>query len=103
MAAEGIAVDVIDPRTLVPFDYETVIASVQKTGRLLLVSQAVTVGSYTAEVAAEIQRRAFDWLDAPIERLGAANSISPQARTLEQAYLPDAADITAAVRKLVAR
>ena len=103
LAADGIAVDVIDPRTLVPFDYDTVIASVQKTGRLLLVSQAVTVGSYTAEVAAEIQRRAFDWLDAPIERLGAANSISPQARTLEQAYLPDAADIVTAVRKLVAR
>jgi pyruvate/2-oxoglutarate/acetoin dehydrogenase E1 component len=100
---DGISVEVIDPRTLVPFDYDTVIQSLKKTGRLIVVSQAVNVGSYTAEVAAEVQRLAFDYLDAPIMRLGAANAISPQAQTLEQVYLPKSHDIADAVREIVTK
>jgi 2-oxoisovalerate dehydrogenase E1 component len=97
----GIALEVIDARTLVPFDWDTVIASVKKTGRAVVGSQAVKLGSFTAEVADQITRRAFDWLDAPVERLGAADSVSPQARGMEQAYLPWAKDIVASVLGMV--
>jgi 2-oxoisovalerate dehydrogenase E1 component len=93
----GVSLEVIDARTLVPFDWDTVLASVKKTGRVVVGSQAVKLGSFTAEVADTITRRAFDWLDAPVERLGAAPSVSPQARGMEQAYLPWAKDIVAAV------
>jgi len=89
----GISLEVIDARTLVPFDYDTVITSVKKTGRLIVASQAVKVGSFTAEVADTVARRAFDHLDAPVERLGAAASISPQAKGMEKAYLVWAEDI----------
>lgn len=97
----GISLEVIDARTLVPFDWDTVLRSVKKTGRVVVGSQAVRMGSFTAEVADTITRQAFDWLDAPVERLGAADSVSPQARVMEQAYLPWAADIVARVRALM--
>jgi 2-oxoisovalerate dehydrogenase E1 component len=91
----GIELEVIDARTLVPFDYATVVASVKKTGKVIIASQAVKLGSFTAEVADTITRQAFDWLDAPPERLGAAASISPQAKGMEKAYLVWADDIVA--------
>ncbi|MBA2481729.1 MAG: pyruvate dehydrogenase [Planctomycetes bacterium] len=97
----GISLEVIDARTLVPFDWDTVIASVKKTGKAVVGSQAVKTCSFTAEVADTISRRAFDWLDAPVERLGAATSISPQAKAMEKAYLPWAADVVKAVLGMV--
>ena len=97
----GISLEVIDARTLIPFDYETVLRSVRKTGRVLVGSQAVRLGSYTAEIADTITRQAFDYLDAPVERIGAADSVSPQARVMEQAYLPWAADIVTRILGLV--
>ncbi len=103
LAKEGIELEVIDARTLVPFDYDTVIGSVKKTGRVIIASQAVKVGSFTAEVADTITRKAFDWLDAPPERLGAASSISPQAKGMEKAYLVWADDIAAAARRLAGK
>ena len=99
LAKEGIGLEVIDARTLVPFDYDTVIASVKKTGKVVIASQAVKMGSFTAEVADQIVTRAFDYLDAPPIRLGAAASISPQAKGMEKAYLVWAEDIVAAVKK----
>jgi 2-oxoisovalerate dehydrogenase E1 component len=97
-----IALEVIDPRTLIPLDIETILASVRKTGRVIVASQASRTGSYTAEVASQIQELAFDWLDAPVARIGARDAISPQSEVLEKAYLPGVADIVESVRNLLA-
>ncbi len=83
LAAEGIEVEVIDPRTLVPLDLETIVASVARTHRLVVAHEAVRTGGFGAEVAAEVQAAAFDELDAAIERVGRAlraDSVQPAAR-----------------------
>ena len=80
---------------------ETVLASVRKTGRCVVASQAVLVGSFVNEVAARIQHDVFDYLDAPVERIGAQNGISPQAESLERAFLPNAGDIYEAAKGLL--
>lgn len=100
-AAHGISAEVIDLRSLVPLDIETVLASVRKTGRCVVASQAVLVGSFVNEVVARIQLEAFDFLDGPVGRIGAANGISPQAEGLEKAFLPNADDIVHAVLALM--
>jgi 2-oxoisovalerate dehydrogenase E1 component len=97
----GVETEVIDLRSLVPLDMETVLASVRKTGRCVVASQAVLIGSFVNEIVARIQSEAFDYLDAPVGRIGAANGISPQAEALEKAFLPNAADIFAAVTALL--
>jgi len=102
LAAEHeISAEVIDLRSLVPLDMETVLASVRKTGRCVVASQAVLVGSYVNEIVARIQLEAFDFLDGPVGRIGAAAGISPQAESLERAFLPNAGDIVRAVLALV--
>ena len=98
---QGIETEVIDLRSLIPLDMETVLASVRKTGRCVVASQAVLIGSYVNEIVARIQLEAFDYLDAPVGRIGAANGISPQAEGLEKAFLPNAGDIYAAVAALL--
>jgi 2-oxoisovalerate dehydrogenase E1 component len=101
LAAEhGIAAEVIDLRSLVPLDMETILVSVRRTGRCVVASQAVLVGSYVNEIVARIQLEAFDYLDGPVGRIGAANGISPQAESLERAFLPDAGDVVRAVLAL---
>ena len=102
-ADHGIEAEVIDPRTLIPFDIDTVLRSVRKTGRAIVASQATRTGSYTGEVAAQIQELAFDYLDSPVGRIGALDGISPQSYVLEQAYLPNAATIAAAARALLGK
>ncbi len=97
----GIETEVIDLRSLVPLDMETVLASVRKTGRCVVASQAILIGSFVNEIVARIQLEAFDYLDAPVGRVGAANGISPQAEGLEKAFLPDAATIFDAVAELL--
>ena len=97
----GVETEVIDLRSLVPLDIETVLASVRKTGRCVVASQAVLIGSFVNEIVARIQYEAFDYLDAPVGRIGAANGISPQAEALEKAFLPNANDIFAAVAALL--
>jgi len=97
----GVAAEVIDLRSLVPLDMETVLASVRKTGRCVVASQAVLVGSYVNEIVARIQLEAFDFLDGPVGRIGAANGISPQAESLERAFLPNAGDVVRAVLALL--
>ncbi len=94
-------VEVVDIRTLVPLDMDTILASVRKTGRCIVVSQAVHIGSFTGEIASSIMAEAFDDLDAPVLRVGAKNGIAPQSHVLEAAFLPSAADIVNAARKLV--
>ncbi|HEY6057851.1 MAG TPA: dehydrogenase E1 component subunit alpha/beta [Candidatus Limnocylindrales bacterium] len=102
LAAErGLGAEVIDLRSLVPLDMETVLASVRKTGRCVVASQAILIGSFVNEIIARIQSEAFDDLDAPIGRVGAANGISPQAESLERAFLPNPDDIFDAVTALL--
>ena len=98
---DGLAAEVIDLRSLVPLDMETVLASVRKTGRCVVASQAILSGSFVNEVAARIGFEAFDHLDAPVARIGAKPGISPQAESLEKAFLPNAGDIYAAVKALL--
>ena len=100
-ADHGIEAEVIDPRTLAPFDIETVLRSVRKTGRVIVASQATRTGSFTGEIAAQIQELAFDYLDAPVARIGALDGISPQSYVLEKAFLPNVDTIVAAARELV--
>ena len=100
LAAAGIEATVIDPRTLVPFDWETVFASVRRTGRCVVVSQCVDIGSYTGEIVSKVTEACFDDLDAPPVKVGAKNGIAPQAYNLEMAFLPSIDDIVAAVKKL---
>ncbi len=83
----GMSVEVIDARSLVPFNYETVIASVKKTGRIIVAGDATARGSFLNDLAANIGQLAFDWLDAPVCVLGSRNWITP-AHELEDAFFP---------------
>lgn len=103
LAAEGIEAEVIDPRTVQPLDTETMIASVRRTNRVLVVHEAVTFGGLGAEIAARIQDAAFDFLDAPVLRIGAPFSPVPFSPVLEKAYVPDAARIAQGCRRLLER
>jgi len=100
-AENGVQTEVIDLRSLVPLDMETVLASVRKTGRCVVASQAILIGSFVNEIIARIQSEAFDYLDAPVGRVGAANGISPQAESLERAFLPGIVDIYEAAAALL--
>jgi pyruvate/2-oxoglutarate/acetoin dehydrogenase E1 component len=90
---------VIDPRTLVPLDLDAIVASVERTGRLVVAHEAVQHGGFGAEIVAEVQAVAFDSLDAPVERVGAPFAPIPLSPPLEDAYLPNAGAIVAAVRR----
>ena len=98
---EGISVEVVDPRTLQPLDEETILASVRKTNRLLVVHEAWVKGGFGAEVAAMVVDKAFDYLDAPIARLGAPHTPMPYNDSLELEVIPSQERIAAAVRKLL--
>ena len=100
LAAEKIDAEVVDLRSLVPLDMETVLTSVRKTGRCVVVSQCVGIGSFTGEIASRIMAEAFDSLDAPVLRIGAKDGIAPQAYVLEKAFLPDADDVVKAAKSL---
>ena len=100
---EGISVEVVDPRTLLPLDEDTIVESVKKTTRCVTAHEAVTRGGFGAELAAVIQHRAFDWLDAPIERVGAKFAPLPFAPVMEQHVVPHAEDVLEAIRRTVAR
>lgn len=100
LAAEGIHVEVIDPRTLVPFDVSTIVQSVKKTGRLVVVHEAHKIGGWGAELASQVQEQAFRYLDAPVLRLGAKQCTLPFNLDLENAVVPQEADIEAAIRRV---
>jgi acetoin:2,6-dichlorophenolindophenol oxidoreductase subunit beta len=101
LAAGGIEVEVIDPRTLVPLDIATIVASVGRTHRLVVAHEAVAHGGFGAEVVAQVQQAAFDELDAPIGRVGAPFAPVPFSPPLEDAYLPGRRDVVTAVRAVV--
>ena len=98
---QGISVEVIDPRTILPLDEDAILASVRKTNRLLIVHEACQRGGFGAEVAAMVTSRAFDYLDAPIERLGAPFTPMPFADELERFVIPSTERIVEAVRAMV--
>ncbi|HZQ87191.1 MAG TPA: dehydrogenase E1 component subunit alpha/beta [Acidimicrobiales bacterium] len=100
LADDGVSVEVIDLRTVAPLDMGPVLASVHKTGRLVVAHEAVVPFGIGAEVAATVAREAFWDLDAPIERVGAASTPPPYAPELERVWLPDRDDIAAAVRRM---
>jgi pyruvate dehydrogenase E1 component beta subunit len=99
---DGVEAEVIDPRTLVPLDLEAIVASVERTGRLVVAHEAVEHGGFSAEITAQVQAAAFDFLDAPISRVGAPFAPVPFSAPLEDAYLPGADQIVAAVRASLA-
>ena len=101
LAAEGIDVEVIDPRTLVPMDTETMINSVKKTGRAVVVHEAHRTGGPGAEIASLITEGAFRYLDAPVVRLGAKSCTLPFNLGLENAVVPQEEDIINAVRSVL--
>ena len=101
--ADGISVEIVDPRTLQPLDEETLVESVKKTNRAVVAHEAVTRMGFGAEVAAVLQEKAFDWLDAPIERVGAKFAPLAFAPAMEQFIIPQPADVLAAVKQTVAR
>jgi len=100
LAKEGISVELIDLRTLVPFDKESVLASVRKTGKVLIAHEAPLFGGFGAEVAAQIAEECFSYLDAPIKRVGAKECAVPYSKVLEEAVLPQAQEIEKALREL---
>ncbi|MYE22801.1 MAG: alpha-ketoacid dehydrogenase subunit beta [Gammaproteobacteria bacterium] len=101
LAEEGIDTEVIDLRSLQPMDTEAMVASVQKTHRAIVVHEAVRFGGLGGEIASQIQELAFDYLDAPVARIGAPFSPVPFAANLEQAWLPNAPKIVAAAKELL--
>jgi len=101
--SDGISVEVVDPRTLSPLDTETIVASVKKTTRCVTAHEAVVQGGFGAELAAVVQHGAFDYLDAPVERVGARFAPLPFAPVMENYVVPHASDVLDAVRRTVAR
>jgi len=98
LAGEGIEAEVIDPRTLVPLDIDAIVESVRRTNRLVVAHEAVRHGGFGAEIAAQAGLAAFDFLDAPVERVGAPFAPVPFSPPLEDAWLPGADDVYAAAR-----
>ncbi len=102
LAKEGISAEVLDLRSLVPLDRDAIVESVKKTHRLLVVDEDYLSYGMTGEVAATVAERALEYLDAPVKRLAVPDVPIPFSRPLEQAVLPDAPKIVAAVRELMA-
>ncbi len=100
---DGISVEVVDPRTLSPLDADAIIASVKKTTRCVTAHEAVVPGGFGAELAAVVQYGAFDYLDAPVERVGARFAPLAFAPVMENYVVPHAADVLAAIHRTVAR
>jgi pyruvate dehydrogenase E1 component beta subunit len=103
LAAEGIECDIVDPRTTRPLDMDTIADSVRRTGHCVVVDEGWPECGLASNLAAHVYEECFDWLDAPVQRVNAADVPIPYARNLEQAALPHAEDVAAAVRATVAR
>ncbi len=99
-AEDGVSVEILDLRTLLPMDDEAITDSVKKTGRLLVVHEDTRTGGIAGEIAMRVNEAAFEWLDAPILRVTAIDSPVPYAGTLEDYFLPQTSDIVTAVRYL---
>ncbi|WP_411280172.1 alpha-ketoacid dehydrogenase subunit beta [Gemmatimonas sp.] len=102
LAAEGVSVEVIDLRSLAPMDDEAIFRTVKKTNRLLIVHEDTRTGGLAGEITARVNETCFEWLDAPVLRVTAADIPLPYAPALEDYVLPQTADIVRAVRRLTA-
>jgi acetoin:2,6-dichlorophenolindophenol oxidoreductase subunit beta len=100
---DGISVEIVDPRTLQPLDEDALVASVKKTNRVVVAHEAVTRMGFGAEVAAVLQYKAFDYLDAPIERVGAKFAPLAFAPVMEQFVVPNSGDVLAAIKRTVGK
>jgi pyruvate/2-oxoglutarate/acetoin dehydrogenase E1 component len=98
LVADGIEAEVIDPRTLKPLDLPAIVKSVEKTGRLVVVNEGALTGGFTAEVAARVQREAFDWLDAPVIQVATEDVPLPYNGRLELEAIPSVEDIIKAAK-----
>jgi pyruvate/2-oxoglutarate/acetoin dehydrogenase E1 component len=103
LASEGIDIEVVDPRTLSPLDEETILDSVKKTSRLVIVHEEVKFAGSGAEIAALVAEKGFDYLDAPIQRVAAPFSPVPFAAVLEAEFIPSEEKITAAVKTAIGK
>jgi pyruvate dehydrogenase E1 component beta subunit len=98
---DEISLEVIDPRTLVPLDIDTIVESVQRTGHLVIGHEAYERGGIAGEIAMQVTERAFDYLDAPVVRVAGKNVPIPYNVNLERAAIPQEQDVVAAVRRLL--
>jgi pyruvate dehydrogenase E1 component beta subunit len=103
LAVQGISVEVIDPRTLVPLDLDTILASVEKTGRAVVVTEEARTAGSGAEISALISERGFEYLDGPVIRLGGVDVPLPFAGPVQQALIPSVDDIQRACLRLMGR
>ncbi len=101
LAGEGIEAEVVDPRTLKPLDLETIVTSVKKTGRLVVVEEGWRFAGMGAQIAESVYARAFDYLDAPIVRVTGEEVPMPYTRPLEDAAIPDRTRVVAAVKRVL--
>jgi 2-oxoisovalerate dehydrogenase E1 component len=99
--SQGISIEIVDPRTVSPLDCRTILESVAKTGRVLIVDEAFAPCGVASEIAARIADAGFDDLDAPVKRLSGAFTPTPYAPTLENAIVPQVEDIIHAIQKLL--
>jgi pyruvate dehydrogenase E1 component beta subunit len=96
----GVSVEVVDPRTIKPLDIETIVNSVKKTNRLIVVEESHAFASVGAEISHQVMERAFDYLDAPVKRISCAEAPMPYAKNLEELALPDVPKIVAAIKEV---
>ena len=101
LAIEGISVEVIDLRTVRPLDIDTVLASVKKTNRLVIVEEAWPFGNVSTEITYQVQEKAFDYLDAPVVKVNTADTPAPFSPVLFEAWLPNDQDVVAAIKKVL--
>ena len=100
LADEGISLDVVDLRTLLPLDDDTVVSSVKRTGKLLVVHEDTRTGGIAGEIAMRVNERAFEWLDGPVLRVTSIDAPVPYSGSLEDYFLPQVADVVTAARYL---
>src|SRR5258706_10220723 len=98
LAKDGLSCEVIDPRTIRPLDIKTIVESVKKTNRVVIAEESHPFAGVGAEISAEINERAFDYLDAPVKRVSSVDVPMPYAKNLERLAVPDVAEVIAAVR-----
>ena len=100
--ADGVAVEIVDLRSVMPWDKQAVLASARKTSKVLVLHEDTRTGGFGAEIAATIAEEAFEDLDAPVKRLAAPDTPVPFSPPLEKAFIPQVDDVVAAVRELAA-
>src|SRR5262249_2096944 len=102
LAKDGLEIEVIDPRSLAPLDIDTILTSVHKTGRLLIVDETFAPAGVGAGIGMQVMERGFDDLDAPVARLNGLHTPTPYSPTLEAAVIPNVDTIERAIRDLLA-